>query len=197
GRHRAAPGRAPGARRLRGHRRGRVGRAMPRGRDHAGVRPRSGHAHRRLRPGPADAARRRAAGRALHRVELRVLAQGTDRTGQGRLAGRPDEAPGPGQRRMHPAPRRPGTDPTRTDVLTYNPPAATSRWEKRARPAAEGATPVIAQAPAPPVAKTLERPVASSKTAGAEGARSAIPPPALQTLRQKDRGAPMPNCRPP
>ena len=47
--------------------------------------------------------------------------------------------------------------------------------------AAEGATPVIAQAPRPPPAQTLERPVHS----GAEGARSA----SFQTLRQKDRGA--------
>src|SRR5690606_4129510 len=144
-----------------------------------------------------DAPRWQVAGPGLPRVDLRALGEGTNRAGQGRRARRPDEAPGPGRQGVDPAARRPRGDPTRTDVLTYNPRAATSRWEKRARPAAEGATPVIAQAPAPPVAKTLERPVASSKTAGAEGARSAIPPPALQTLRQKDRGAPIPNCRPP
>src|SRR5690606_27046147 len=50
-------------------------------------------------------------------------------------------------------------------------PDDSTRWEKRASPAAEGATPVIAQAPNHRVCTTLERPEPS----GAEGARGRAP----------------------
>ena len=46
---------------------------------------------------------RRADRRALPGVELRLIVQRPDRTGQGRLARRPDETPGPGPRRVHSA----------------------------------------------------------------------------------------------
>src|SRR5690606_21439989 len=63
----------------------------------------------------------------------------------------------------------------------YNPAGNTPRREKRARPAAEGATPVIAQATVPPAGKTLERPARPAPKGHG---------PRPKTLRQKDRGAP-------
>src|SRR5690606_5439886 len=57
-------------------------------------------------------------------------------------------------------------------------------WEKPALPAAEGATPVIAQARYHPGNTTLERPAPSRRRRGTRSSTLR-----LQTLRQKDRGA--------
>ena len=64
---------------------------------------RGSHSRRRTRD--ADVSRRRAARTSLHRVELRILIQGADRTGQGRLAGGADEAARPRPCRIHSAAR--------------------------------------------------------------------------------------------
>src|SRR3546814_5430081 len=70
-----------------------------------------------------DGARRRTAGAAVHRVELRFLVQGAHRRGQGRLAGGPHEAAGPRQRRVHRAAR--GTGATaKSPVLIMTAPFA-------------------------------------------------------------------------
>ena len=61
----------------------------------------------RVTPRHRHAAGRRAGGRALHRMELRVLVQGAHRAGQGRLARRPHEAARRRPRGVHPAARRP------------------------------------------------------------------------------------------
>ena len=72
--------------------------------------------------------------------------------------------------------------PPRARSALYNLPG-NARWEKRIGPAAEGATPVIAQAPKPPRASSLWRDRLNPAPKVQEASR-------LQTLRQKDRGAP-------
>ena len=53
--------------------------------------------------GHDHAARRRAGGRAVHRLEFRIVIEGAHRAGQGRLARRADEAARPGQWRVRSA----------------------------------------------------------------------------------------------
>ena len=108
----AAAGRVPRARRLRRPRQ-HQGRRQPLRRRSDGCLLRAGCGqHRGGRGCAPHAARRRAAGRPAHLVELRVLEKGTHRTGKGRLARRQDCRAADGQPGVHSAAgRRPSPQP--------------------------------------------------------------------------------------
>src|SRR5690606_30394110 len=103
GREAGPAGRLRRTRGLRGRGSGGIGRPRTRARADAGVRRWSRTGAAGARGFDLAAARRRTARRALRLVELRVLAQGTHRTGQGRLEGGTHRAAAERHRRIHSA----------------------------------------------------------------------------------------------